>query len=135
MVLFWFVIAVSVVLGELDVIPNGWVEPHSMEEFQLEIVSIGLTIVGIPVAIRLFTLNTTKVLRRMNYDEALKSYHVWSVVRMSILCLASVFGIVVYYLAVSVNGVLCALVALCASVYCWPSQKKISTYLESVNNE
>ena len=135
MLLVWLIVAVAVVLGELDVIPNGVVQPHSAEEFKLNTVAIVLTIIGVPAAIRLFTLNTTKGLRRMNNDEALKSYHVWSIVRLGILCLAAVFSVAVYYLATSVSGIFCALVALCVTIYCWPSCEKISSYLEGVNDE
>ena len=73
MAVVWLIVAVAVVLGELDVIPNGWVAPQSPEEVRLNIASVVLTIVGIPLAIRLFTLNTTKGLRRMDNDEALRS--------------------------------------------------------------
>ena len=135
LVVVWISVAIAVVLGELDVIPNGVVMPQSSDEFKLNTVVIVLTIIGIPAAIRLFMLNTTKGLRRMNNEEALLSYHVWSIVRMGILCFAAVFSVVVYYLATSVSGMLCALVALCATLYCWPSSEKISSYLEGVNKE
>ena len=127
--------AVAVVLGEVGVIPNGVVMPHSQEEFVLNTIAIILTVVGIPGAIRLFTLNTTRGLRRMNYDEALNSYHIWSAVRMVILCVTTVFDVAVYYVATSVSGAFCALITLCAVVYCWPSKGKIDSYLKTVNNE
>ena len=82
LVVVWISVAIAVVLGELDVIPNGVVMPQSSDEFKLNTVVIVLTIIGIPAAIRLFMLNTTKGLRRMNNEEALRSYHVWSIVRM-----------------------------------------------------
>ena len=135
MVVLWLTIVAAVVLGQLDVIPNGVVLPHSPEEFKLNTIAIVLTIVGIPVAIRLFTLNTTKGLRRMNNEEALRSYHIWSVVRVVILCVAAVFSVAVYYVATSVSGAFCALVAFCVTFYCWPSEEKISSYLEGVNKE
>ena len=135
MAVVWLIVVAAVVLGELDVIPNGWVVPQSPEELRLNIAVIVLTIVGIPLAIRLFTLNTTKGLRRMNNDEALASYHIWSVVRLGILCVAAVSGVVVYYLATSVSAVFCALIALAVTIYCWPSETKIASYLEEVNNE
>ncbi len=131
----WLIVAVAVVLGEMDVIPNGLIAPHSGDEFKLNMAVILLTVIGIPVAMRLFTLNMTKGLRRMNNEEALKSYHVWSDVRLGILCLTAVLSIVAYYLVMSISDVFCALVALCATLYCWPSKTKISAYLESVNNE
>ena len=135
MAIVWLIVVAAVVLGELDVIPRGMVPPHSPDEVKLNIAAIALTIVGIPLAICLFTLNTTKGLRRMNNDEALSSYHIWSVVRLGILCIAAVFSVIVYYLATSVSGAFCALVALSATIYCWPSEAKISSYLEDVNKE
>lgn len=135
LVAVWLLVVAAVVLGELDVIPNGQVLPHSADELKLNTIAIVLTLVGIPAAIRLFTLNTTRGLRRMNNDEALKSYHVWSVVRIGILCIVAVFSVVVYYLATSVSGLFCALIALCATVYCWPSSGKVSSYLEGINND
>lgn len=131
----WLMAGLSAVLGELDVIPNGWVKPASEEEFLLNLLTVILTIAGVLLAIRLFTLNTTKGLRRMNNEEALRSYHIWSVVRMGILCLVMMVGIVDYYLASSVSGVACSLIALCVTFYCWPSEAKISSYLAGVNNE
>ena len=71
----------------------------------------------------------------MDNEEALQSYHVWSAVRMAIFCLTAVFDVVVYYIATSISGALCALIALFATLYCWPSREKIASYLESVNNE
>lgn len=131
----WLMVAIAVVLGEMNIIPNGVIAPHSGGEFKLNTVVILLTVIGIPLALRLFTLNTTKGLRRMNNEEALKSYHVWSDVRLGILCLTALLGIVAYYLAVSISCVFCALVAMSATLYCWPSKSKIANYLESVNNE
>lgn len=131
----WVIVAVVVVLGELDVIPNGMVASHSEMEFKLNTVVILLTIVGIPVALRLFVLNTTKGLRRMNNDEALNAYHVWSAVRMGLLCLTAVWGVVTYYVTMNVSGIFCALVSLFTTLYCWPSCEKVQTYLEGVNNE
>ena len=135
MVVVWLIVVAAVVLGEMDVIPNGLVAPKSPEEVKLNIAAVVLTILGIPLAIRLFTLNTTRGLRRMNNDEALRSYHIWSVVRIGILCIAAVFSVADYYLATSVSGAFCALVALSATIYCWPSESKISSYLEDVNKE
>lgn len=125
-----------IVLGQTDVINNGIVMPKSQEEFVLNTVSIGLALIGIPLALKLFQLNTTRGLRRMNLDEALLSYHNWSLLRMGILGLAAVFGFVVYYLTTTTTGVLCALASLAILFFfCWPSRKKIDEYLEQVKRE
>lgn len=134
-VVAWLIAVVTVVLGELNVIPNGLVAPATQEEFLLNLIAIVLTVAGIPLAVRLFTLNTTRGLRRMNNDEALVSYHVWSGLRMSILCLVAVFCLTVYYVATSVSALFCALITLCITIYCWPKKEKIDTYLEAVHND
>ena len=135
LLLVWMMAVVVVVLGEMGIIPNGMVEPHSNEEFLFNTSAIMLTIIGIPVAIKLFALNTTRGLRRMNHDEALGAYHVWSAVRMAILCVLVVFSLVVYYITMNVSGFFCCCVSLCATLYCWPSKEKIDSYLATVNND
>ena len=131
----WVLAAAIVVAGETGLIPNGLVEPHSNIEFILNTTIVLITIGGIPLALRLFSLNITRGLRRMDYDEALRSYHVWSAVRLGILLFASLLGITTYYLTMSVSAAMCGLIALVVTLYCWPSGEKISAYLESVNNE
>ncbi|MCH5174792.1 MAG: hypothetical protein J1F40_02780 [Prevotellaceae bacterium] len=131
----WLLAVVAVVLGEMGVIPNGVVEAHSNEEFLFNSASILLTVIGIPVAVKLFALNITRGLRRMNYEEALGAYHVWSAVRMAILCVLAVFSIVVYYITLNTSGAFCALVILCATLYCLPSKDKIGSFLSTVNND
>ncbi|NLV52446.1 MAG: hypothetical protein GXY64_04175 [Bacteroidales bacterium] len=132
LLMVWLLWVIVIVLGEVDVIPNGIIAPKSNEEFVLTTTAIVLTVVGIPLAIRLFTLNTTKGLRRMDNDEALNSYHIWSLVRMGILCLVALFCTTVYYLTMNVSGAVLALVAMVVTLYCWPSKEKIAAYLESV---
>lgn len=131
----WLIAVATVAIGQVDFIPNGLVPPHTNAEFKLNFFVIILTVVGVPTALKLFSLNTTKGLRRMNNDEALRSYHVWSIVRMVILCADAVLGFVAYYLTLNVTGALCALVALAITFYCWPTGQKISDYLEGQKND
>ena len=135
LLIVWLIVAAAVALGEIGVIPNGLVIPNSEMEFKWNTAVILLTIVGIPVALRLFVLNTTRGLRRMNNEEALNAYHVWSAVRMGILCVTAVLGVVAYYVTMNTSGVFCALEALLTTLYCWPSCEKVQAYLEGVNNE
>ncbi len=126
---------ILVALWESGLLPMGIVEPKSQQEFVLNTVSVSLTLLGIPLAMKLFHLNTTKGLRRMNIDEALQSYHNWSLVRTCILGLAAEFGIITYFFTMTTSGLLCALAALAILCFCWPTRDKIDRYLEQVNNE
>lgn len=131
----WLMAVAVVVLGETGIIPNGIVPAQSNDEFLFNTAAIVLTVIGIPVAIKLFTLNTTRGLRRMNKEEALNAYHVWSAVRMAILFVLAVLGLVVYYITLNTGGVFCCCISLCVTLYCWPSKEKIGEYLTTVNNE
>ena len=57
LLIVWLIVAAAVALGEMGVIPNGLVIPNSEMEFKWNTAVILLTIVGIPVALRLFVLN------------------------------------------------------------------------------
>ena len=94
-----------------------------------------LTIVNIPLSQKIFTLNTTKNLRRMNFDEALSSYHIWSFIRMAMLIAAALFGIFMYFAAGNVPCGICTLMALTATFFCYPSEEKIRKFLETLNND
>ena len=126
----WLIAIVAAVMGQVDIIPNGIVQPHSNAEFKLNTMVIILTVVGVPTSLKLFSLNTTKGLRRMNNDEALRSYHVWSTVRMAVLTADAILGFVAYYLSLNVTGLLCALVAMATTFYCWPVEHKIADYVD-----
>lgn len=128
-------VLVLIVLGQLGVFADCMIEPKSNEEFVMNTVSIGITIVGIPLAMKLFHLNTTHGLRRMNLDEALQAYHVWSVVRGCILEISAVVGVVAYYLTNNTTGILCALATMVVLCMCVPSRKKIDVYLESLSQQ
>ncbi|MBQ0023580.1 MAG: hypothetical protein KBT29_10130 [Prevotellaceae bacterium] len=130
-----FLMILVVVLGQLGIIENGIVEPKSQTEYVLNIIVVILTVVGIPGSLKIFSLNTTKTLRRMNLDEALQSYHIWSAARLLVLFLSAVVGALVYYFATSTSSIVCSLACVSMIAYCWPSRSKIDTYLNGLNNE
>ncbi|MCD8235571.1 MAG: hypothetical protein LUD00_02720 [Prevotellaceae bacterium] len=130
----WMIVASCFVAGETGLIPNGEYAVDERMSFILGIACITLTLVGVPLALKLFTLNTTRGLRRCNFDEALASYHLWSCIRMAMLLVCICFNAVVYYLTLDNRGLLCALISLAVTFYCWPTKDKIDKHLESCNN-
>lgn len=125
---------VAVVLGETDVIPNGVIVKEN-DLFMTNTIVIVCTILVVPLALHMFTLCTRYSLRRLNKDEALQAYHIWSMVRLVVLCLSSLFSVAVYYMAQSTSAVFCALIIYCVAIYCWPTAEKINTYMEEVDIE
>jgi hypothetical protein len=122
-------------LGSQGVIVNGSVEPHSQREFTLNSIGILSTLLVLPLAVKLFLLNTTRALRRMNKDEALDFYHIWSLVRMVLVTLCISYNVFIYYMTLNMTGLLCACIGICITIYCLPTRQRVDQYLETVNEE
>ena len=133
----WVLAILTFVAGELNWIPNGLyhADGGSQTEYYLNLISVVLVIVCIFLAIQLFSLNTRRSLKRMNHDEALKSYHVWSIVRLALLLVAAIYGIVVYFLLMNSTGILCACMAMVTTLACVPSEDKLTKYLEALDSK
>jgi len=131
----WAVVIIIFMLGHLGVIVNGSIAPNSQPEFTLNCISILSTLLIVPLAMKLFLLNTTKALRRMNRDEALDFYHIWSMVRLVLVTLCIAFNVVAYYMTLNITGLLCACMGVCITIYCLPTRQKVEQYLEDVMDE
>ena len=132
----WAIVVLTCILGELNVIPNGvWVPKGHQFEFYVEVVNVLLVIVCVPLSLKLFSLNTQRCLRRMDKDEALASYHLWSLVRLGLLLICMEIGVLTYYLLLDNKGLFCAGIALIASFFCIPSTAKVRTFLASKEDE
>lgn len=131
-----FITAIAlIVLGEMGYLTAE--QPFDANQlFVLECVSVIVTLIAIPLGLKLFELNTTHNLRRLNKDEALTVYHQWSIVRLAIIETPCIVGFIFYYLTLNVTFVLCACISLVAIVFfCLPSRKKIDIYLDCLNND
>ncbi len=137
LVVAWLLAVVALVLGQLDVIPNGIFvgEEYVTDEFALRMVCIMTTLVSVPLSFKLFSLNTTRGLRRLDNDEALASYHLWSAIRLLMMVCPAVLNIVGYYLVIDTSYVLCAVIALASTGLCIPSDNKVRKYMENLRSE
>lgn len=132
----WTIVVLTCILGELDIIPNGlWVSKGRQFEFYVEVVNVLMVIVCVPLSLKLFSLNTRRCLRRMDKEEALASYHLWSVLRLGLLLVCMEIGVLTYYLLADTKGLLCAGIALIASFFCVPSTAKVKAHLASNEDE
>lgn len=131
----WLLSIITYLLGVFDVIPAGMIEPKSQEEYVWNVCFVAVLLVAVPGSMLMFRLNTTKGLRRMNKDEALQSYHIWSAVRLGIIWIAIECGIATYFVCVGMTGLYGALIAFVATFMCWPSRTKIDSYLENVEKD
>lgn len=134
--LVWIIAILTFIFGEINIIPNGALAEGSHKvEFYMNIVNIALIIVGVPLSLKLFSLNTERSLRRMDKDEALGSYHLWSGIRLGILLLCIEFGLISYFLLMNSTGALCACIALVTTFFCFPSRSKTNRFLSSKEDE
>lgn len=134
--LVWLIAVLTFILGETGVIPNGALTGDGHKaEFYMNLTNIVLVIVCVPLSLKLFSLNTERSLRRMDKDEALGSYHLWSGIRLGMLSLCIEFGLVSYFLLMNSTGALCACIALVATLFCFPSRSKTNSFLSSKEEE
>ena len=102
----------------------------------LDIVTIAVTFIGIWAALKLFRLNTTNSLKRYTLDDAVKTYHAWSIGRVVILLLVIALGMANYILTLSDTGLYAAAIALLITlIFCIPSYQKITAYLQKSQQE
>ena len=90
-----------------------------------ETVTILLTAVLVPVSLKLFSWVLTKQIDVVAITDALRLYVLWSGVRLALLAVPVLAGFLTYYMMLSNKGVLCALIALTASLFCLPGENRL----------
>lgn len=131
----WLLSILLYVIGKMGWLADMCLEPQSTSEYIVECICVALVVFGCPLSMKLFTLNTTKNLMRMNFDDALKSYSAWSVIRLAILGLGAIFGVLAYFMTLKMSCGICTLIALTFTLLCYPKEEKIRLYLDNLNNE
>ena len=130
---FFIMIILMAFLGLSKIIPNGCLVGDAVAKsaYWVNIIAVLLALLGSGMAIKLFNLNTNNSIRRYTLDDAIESFHLWSVIRLLILLIVIIFGLLAYFLTFSDIGLFCSLIALTLTViYCIPSKEKIKAYLD-----
>ena len=73
----------------------------------------------------LFSWMLTKKIDVVAITDALRLYALWSGVRLALLAMPVLAGFLTYYMMLSNKGVLCALIALTASLFCLPGENRL----------
>ena len=118
-----------VAFGETD---GEWVGAYAGEvraTYFAETVTILLTAVLVPVSLKLFSWVLIRKIDAVAITEALRLYVVWSGIRLALLAVPVLMGFLTYYIMMSSKGVLCALIALTASLFCLPGENRLRTEL------
>lgn len=127
--LFWIIAVGLTICFESGILTDGLYAGNVRMEYFLETSGILLTIVFIPLSLKLFNLALVKRIRQFPLLKALKSYGRWSEIRLLMLAIVVLANLVIYYLTLNSIGGLCALMGLTASFFCWPGVKRMMNEL------
>ena len=129
-ILVWALPLIYALLHEMGVMPQGTLVDDAQMEYIFQTMGILMTIVFIPFALRIFNLNLVKRIKELPLQQALKSYRIWSDVRLALLLVPALINLQFYYLTLDNTGLFCACMALIASLFCVPSESRIKNELD-----
>ncbi len=119
--IFWIPIALSAIIivsGELDIIPNGILTNDKQVEFVIMSMMEILTIIAIPVALKLFKL---KAIANKLASDTLLHFERWGIVRLCLLNVPMVINLVCYYLFVGAGFGYLAIILFLSLFFVYPS--------------
>jgi hypothetical protein len=133
--LFWLLPVLFVIAYETDVLSEGLYAHDPQMMYIWETAGILTTIVCVPLSLKLFSVVLRKKIDKSHLSEALSNYVFWSGVRLGILETSALLNVFVYYLTLNNVGAFCALIALTASAFCLPGEKRLCEELNITNEE
>lgn len=122
---FWLLPVVLMIVGETE---GDWVGLYADDplfSYGWEGSSILLAFLCVPLALKLLPWMLKRKIDRLSLPKALRLYGRWGVMQLFLLELPVVVGMLVYYLMMSNTGILCSLIALAASLFCVPGEKRL----------
>lgn len=108
---------------------TGWYAGDVRMEYTLETAVILLTIVCVPLSLKLFAWVMERQIDPSGFRRALRLYTWWSTVRSLLLLLPALCGFVGYGLLLSTACLLCGLIALVAMLFCVPGTQRLQREL------
>ena len=127
--LLWLLPLLTAACYETEGLPQGIFVDHVQASYCLNTLGILLTIVCIPLSLRLFQLSLTRYVRQLPVLQALRSYRRWNEVRICLLLVPVLLNLSVYYWTLESTGLLCCGMTLTASLFCLPSRQRMENEL------
>lgn len=119
--IFWIPIVLSAIIivsGELDIIPNGILANDKQVEFVIMSMMEILTIIAIPVALKLFKF---KAIANKLASDTLLHFERWGIVRLCLLNVPIVINLVCYYLFVGAGFGYLSIILFLSLFFVYPS--------------
>ena len=108
-------------LYELDILPSGVLADRPQDEFLCTIAMELVTIVFIPIALRLF--KTKDVDRRLDEGD-IKTLKTWSIVRILMITVPLLMNTLLYYIFMNTTFGYMALILLICLPFIYPATRK-----------
>lgn len=108
-------------LYELDILPSGVLADRPQDEFLCTIAMELVTIVFIPIALRLF--KTKDVDRRLDEGD-IKTFKTWSIVRILMITVPLLMNTLLYYVFMNTTFGYMALILLICLPFIYPATRK-----------
>ena len=134
-ILFWCVTVLLVVSYEMGSITEGSLVGDGRSEYILQMMGVVMTIVFLPMSLKVFSVVVKRWVRFKSEDEALKSYRRWSEIRLALLLITVLFNLNVYYQILDTSALLCAGMGLLTSLFCVPGVGRVMTELDKDTEE
>ena len=115
------VAVVIAALYELDILPSGMMAGRPQDEFLSTISMELITIVFIPVALRLFK---TKDVEKRLEEGNIKAFRKWSLVRILMITVPLVLNTLLYYSFMNTTFGYMALILLICLPFIYPASRK-----------
>jgi hypothetical protein len=133
--LFWLLPALLAIAYETDLLPVGLCADDPQMRYVWETAGILTAIVCVPSSLKLFSFVLKKKINEADLTGALPQYVFWNGVRLGILEVAALLNIFVYYQTLGNVGAFCGLIALTASAFCLPGEKRMREELNVTEGE
>lgn len=128
-IVFWLLVLTTVVLYELEILPQGILVDDPRTAYMLEVLGVLITICLIPFSLRLFSLSLVRCVKHRALLDAIVSYRRWNEIRLALLLVPALVNLAVYYWTLETTGLLCAAMVMVASLFCVPGMKRIKNEL------
>ncbi len=133
--LLWILPFMVMVVFETGILPEGIWADNGSAMYVAETVGILLAMVCIPLSLRLFNLVLIKKIDLIPLADAMRLYKRWAGIRLLLLGGVVCVNLLIYYMTLNSTGGLAALIALTASLFCLPGEKKVGSDLHVTPGE
>lgn len=125
---------IILILGENNDSWTGIYAADARMTFFLEAITILLTATCVPVSLKLYHRFLNKKINKIGIQQAIRLYLISYGIQLLLLSIPLIAGIMTYYLSLSNKMLLCSFIALTASLFCLPGEKRLRNELNITPN-